>query len=46
MQVSTQDIASLIVFLLSDDSRACTGGEFAIDAGWTAGHKCPGLPGF
>ena len=45
-QVSMEDIASVIVFLLSDDSRGCTGGEFAVDAGWTAGHKCPGLPGF
>jgi hypothetical protein len=36
----------VIVFLLSQDSRGCTGGEFAVDAGWTAGHKCPGLPGF
>ena len=46
LRVSTQDIASVIVFLLSQDSRGCTGGEFAVDAGWTAGHKCPGLPGF
>ena len=46
LQVTVMDIAAVIVFLLSDDARACTGGEFAVDAGWTAGHKCPGLPGF
>lgn len=46
LRVSMQDIASVILFLLSGDSRGCTGGDFAVDAGWTAGHKCPGLPGF
>lgn len=46
LQVTMEDIAAVIVFLLSGDSRGCTGGEFAVDAGWTAGHKCPGLPGF
>ena len=46
LRVGVDEIASVILFLLSEESRGCTGGDFAVDAGWTAGHKCPGLPGF
>ncbi|MEN8158694.1 MAG: SDR family oxidoreductase [Myxococcota bacterium] len=44
--VGIDDIAALVSFLLGDASRRITGAEIAIDAGWTAGKHCPGLPGF
>jgi 3alpha(or 20beta)-hydroxysteroid dehydrogenase len=44
--VSTADTAKMAVFLLSDDSTGCTGGDFAVDAGFTCGIYCDGLPGF
>jgi 3alpha(or 20beta)-hydroxysteroid dehydrogenase len=44
--VEIGDIASLVCFLLGDGSRRITGSEIAVDAGWTAGKHCPGLPGF
>jgi len=46
LRVSMEDIASVIVFLLSPDSRGCTGGEFAVDAGWTAGRRLKYQPGY
>lgn len=44
--VTMGDIASMVAFLMSDDSATCTGADFVIDAGWTAGENLPGLPGF
>jgi|GraSoiStandDraft_16_1057320.scaffolds.fasta_scaffold50764_1 3alpha(or 20beta)-hydroxysteroid dehydrogenase len=44
--VTTSDTAKMTLFLLSDDSRGCTGADFAVDAGFTAGLYCAGLPGF
>lgn len=44
--VTMGDIASMVVFLMSDDSATCTGADFVVDAGWTAGEHLPGLPGF
>jgi 3alpha(or 20beta)-hydroxysteroid dehydrogenase len=44
--VTTTDTAKMAVFLLSNDSIGCTGGDFAVDAGFTAGLHCDGLPGF
>jgi NAD(P)-dependent dehydrogenase (short-subunit alcohol dehydrogenase family) len=38
-------IVTLVCFLLADQSRRITGAEIAVDAGWTAGKHCPGLPG-
>jgi hypothetical protein len=32
-----------MVFLASDDSSFCTGSEFIIDGGFTAGPIVPGL---
>ncbi len=40
------DAARMTIFLLSHESRGCTGSDFVVDAGWLAGHYCPGLPGF
>ena len=44
-EVTIDDIVPLVCFLLGDDSRRITGAEIAVDAGWTAGKHCPGLPG-
>ena len=46
VEVGIDDIAALVCFLLGDESRRITGAEIAVDAGWTAGKHCPGLPGF
>ena len=45
-EVTPSDTARMALFLLSDDSRGCTGADFAVDAGFTAGLYCDGLPGF
>jgi 3alpha(or 20beta)-hydroxysteroid dehydrogenase len=45
-EVRIEDIVPLACFLLGDESRRITGAEIAVDAGWTAGKHCPGLPGF
>ena len=44
-EVGIDDIVPLVCFLLGDESRRITGAEIAVDAGWTAGKHCPGLPG-
>jgi 3alpha(or 20beta)-hydroxysteroid dehydrogenase len=44
-EVSIDDVVPLVCFLLGDESRRITGAEIAVDAGWTAGKHCPGLPG-
>jgi NAD(P)-dependent dehydrogenase (short-subunit alcohol dehydrogenase family) len=33
-RVTPQHVASLVLFLASDDGRMCTGHEYWIDAGW------------
>ena len=39
------DIAQFIVFLASDESLSCTGADFAIDSGNTAGRISRAAPG-
>jgi D-xylose 1-dehydrogenase len=34
-KVMPADIAAMVLFLASDDSRACTAQEFVVDAGWS-----------
>ncbi len=40
-----RDIAHLVAFLASDASASCTGGDFPIDGGNTAGKLVRGAPG-
>jgi 3alpha(or 20beta)-hydroxysteroid dehydrogenase len=40
-----RDIAQLVAFLASDASASCTGGDFPIDGGNTAGKLVRGAPG-
>lgn len=44
--VDMHDVTEMVVWLLSDAARGCTGADFVVDAGWTAGTYSPGLPGF
>lgn len=39
------DIVSMILFLASDESRSCTGGDFPVESGHTAGKILKGAPG-
>jgi D-xylose 1-dehydrogenase len=34
VRVEPHDVASMVVFLASDDARMCTGHEYFVDAGW------------
>lgn len=40
-----RDIALMILFLASDESRSCTGGDFPVESGNTAGSRVRGVPG-
>jgi NAD(P)-dependent dehydrogenase (short-subunit alcohol dehydrogenase family) len=33
-RIEPEHVASLVLFLASDDARLCTGHEYWIDAGW------------
>ena len=39
-----EDIALLVTYLASDESRSCTGGDFVIDGGHSAGRLVKGGP--
>jgi 3alpha(or 20beta)-hydroxysteroid dehydrogenase len=40
-----RDVAKMVAFLVSDDAASCTGSDFAVDGGNTAGRIVKGAPG-
>lgn len=44
-QEKVRDVARFVAFLASDQSASCTGGDFPIDGGNTAGKVVRGAPG-
>jgi 3alpha(or 20beta)-hydroxysteroid dehydrogenase len=43
--VTLAEIANMILFLASDEASFCSGGDYAVDGAFTAGHIVPGAPG-
>lgn len=46
VETEMQDVSAMVCWLLSPAARRCTGADFVVDAGWTAGTYAPGMPGF
>ena len=46
VETEMQDVSGMVCWLLSPSARRCTGADFVVDAGWTAGTFAPGMPGF
>ena len=46
VETEMHDVSAMVCWLLSDEARRCTGADFVVDAGWTAGTFAPGMPGF
>jgi 3alpha(or 20beta)-hydroxysteroid dehydrogenase len=40
-----RDVARMVVFLASDEALSCTGADYPVDAGWTAGKHLKFNPG-
>jgi 3alpha(or 20beta)-hydroxysteroid dehydrogenase len=36
-----EDVTPVVIFAASDDARYCTGAEFVVDGGWSAGEPTP-----
>jgi 3alpha(or 20beta)-hydroxysteroid dehydrogenase len=43
--ITLAEIAHVILFLASDEASFCSGGDYAVDGAFTAGHIVPGAPG-
>jgi 3alpha(or 20beta)-hydroxysteroid dehydrogenase len=46
VETEMADVSAMVCWLLSPAARRCTGADFVVDAGWTAGTFAPGMPGF
>ncbi|MGI9576847.1 MAG: SDR family NAD(P)-dependent oxidoreductase [Microthrixaceae bacterium] len=46
VETDMTDVSAMVCWLLSPAARRCTGADFVVDAGWTAGTFAPGMPGF
>jgi 3alpha(or 20beta)-hydroxysteroid dehydrogenase len=40
-----RDVARMVIFLASDEALSCTGADYPVDAGWTAGRHLKFNPG-
>ncbi|MFV0318341.1 MAG: SDR family NAD(P)-dependent oxidoreductase [Microthrixaceae bacterium] len=45
-ETDMDDVAAMVAWLISGESTMCTGADFVVDAGWTAGSYIAGMPGW